>query len=105
MVTDIGLAIATLLIFIRSVYRVAELSEGFSGKIANQEAPFMIFEGPMIIVAVALITWYHPGRVFGDLWIPAGLGTRTLKPGNGSTVELTEGEEWKNNSRVYHQQV
>ncbi|OCL04568.1 RTA1-domain-containing protein [Glonium stellatum] len=100
-----SLAIATVLIFVRSVYRVAELAEGFSGSIANEQAPFMIFEGPMIIIAVALLTWYHPGRVFHELWVPAGLGVRAHKLGQDSTVELSERDEWKNNSRVYNQQV
>jgi len=98
-----SLAISTLLIFVRSVYRVAELSEGFSGAIANEEVPFMIFEGPMIIIAVALITWFHPGRVFNELWVPAGLGIQSHK--TGQTVELLEGKGSKHNARVYGQQV
>ena len=103
MITAVGLAISTLLIFVRSVYRVAELSEGFSGAIANEEVPFMIFEGPMIIIAVALITWFHPGRVFNELWVPAGLGIQSHK--TGQTVELLEGKGSKHNARVYGQQV
>ena len=32
----------------------------------------MVFEGPMIIVAVTLLTVLHPGRVFKGLWDRAG---------------------------------
>ncbi|KAF2181845.1 RTA1-domain-containing protein [Zopfia rhizophila CBS 207.26] len=96
-----SLVIATVLIFIRSVYRVAELQEGFSGHLANDEATFMIFEGPMIILAVAAMTWFHPGRVFGNLWVPAGLGTRSQKLDPLSTVKLTQGEEWKDSNTGY----
>lgn len=75
--TLLGLFVATLLIFVRCIYRVAELWEGFGGHLANHEASFMVFEGPMIILAVAGLTWFHPGRVFGEVWGPAGRGERT----------------------------
>ncbi|KAF2008814.1 RTA1-domain-containing protein [Aaosphaeria arxii CBS 175.79] len=74
-----SLFIASVTIFVRCVYRVAELWEGFSGHLANDEATFMIFEGPMIIIAVACMTAFHPGRVFGDLWVSAGNGVRSAK--------------------------
>jgi hypothetical protein len=88
-----SLFIATALIFVRSVYRVAELWEGFSSHLANDEVTFMIFEGPLIITAVVLMTVYHPGRVFDDLWIAAGKGFRFMRHGDsGSTdkIELVE---------------
>jgi hypothetical protein len=61
----LGLAIATVTIFIRSTYRVAELSQGFHGKLANQETTFMILEGAMIIIGVTAITILHPYFAFG----------------------------------------
>ncbi|KAL6703141.1 hypothetical protein ACN47E_010203 [Coniothyrium glycines] len=73
-----SLFLATILIFIRCIYRVAELWEGFSGKLANHEVTFMIFEGQLIILAVAAMTVFHPGRVFGTaLWVAAGKGFRS----------------------------
>jgi hypothetical protein len=92
---------ATILIFVRCIYRVAELWDGFSGHLANDEVTFMIFEGPMIILAITAITVYHPGRVFGDLWVPAGKGVRSmgkLADDRESSVQLTE-TEW--NSTAY----
>jgi hypothetical protein len=81
---------ATILIFIRCLYRVAELWDGFSGHLANHEATFMVFEGPLIILAVAGMTIFHPGRVFGELWVPAGQGVRTASKlaEEGSEVRL-----------------
>jgi len=73
-----SLFVATVLIFVRCIYRVAELWDGFGGKLANHESTFMVFEGPMIIIAVAAITVFHPGRVFGDFWGPAGKGVRSM---------------------------
>lgn len=63
-----GLAAAVLLIFIRSVYRVAELQQGFNGPIANDEISFMLLEGPMIILAVLIMSVLHPGKAFGGQW-------------------------------------
>ena len=56
--------IAAVAIFIRCVYRVIELAEGFSGPIANAEVPFQILEGPMIMIAMICMTIWHPGLVF-----------------------------------------
>jgi RTA1 like protein len=59
-------------ILLRSCFRVAELAKGFNGQLANQEAPFMILEGAMIVLATALLTVFHPGRSFGERWRDAG---------------------------------
>jgi hypothetical protein len=96
-----ALLASTILIFVRCVYRVAELWDGFGGHLANDEVTFMIFEGPMIILAIAAITVFHPSRVFGDLWIPAGKGIKSmgkLADERESSVQLTE-TEW--NSTAY----
>ena len=64
----IGLGIATVTIYIRSVYRVAELSQGFTGSIADQEAPYIVFEPIMITIACLCLIGWHPSYVFGDMW-------------------------------------
>jgi hypothetical protein len=66
-----ALGAAVVLIFIRSVYRVAELQQGFDGAIANNEVSFMILEGPMIFLAVLAMTVLHPGIAFGGKWSSA----------------------------------
>ncbi|KAL5329471.1 hypothetical protein ACEPPN_002985 [Leptodophora sp. 'Broadleaf-Isolate-01'] len=64
---------STLLILIRSSFRVAELSEGFGSGLANNEVTFMVLEGGMIAAAVILLTALHPGLVFGSQgWKDAG---------------------------------
>lgn len=84
---------ATVLIFIRCVYRVAELWGGFDSHLANDELTFMIFEGPMIILAVTLMTVFHPGRVFGDLWVAAGKGYRFMRSGDPGN-DKTDAGDW-----------
>ena len=67
----------------------------------------MIFEGPMIIIAVTALTIFHPGRVFDGLWKASGQGhkgaTKYSKNGtfmlDGDHEELTEAER-KNGFRV-----
>ena len=60
--------IATLTIFIRSCFRVAELQQGFDGKLANQQVSFMILEGAMTAIASIALTVAHPGLLFGAFW-------------------------------------
>lgn len=92
---------ATLFIFIRCIYRVAELWDGFGGKLANHEATFMIFEGPMIILAVAAMTVWHPRRVFGEFWGIAGKDERGSRDGE---VE-DDGAELKLGDSTAYQRV
>ncbi|KKK23908.1 hypothetical protein AOCH_004197 [Aspergillus ochraceoroseus] len=74
-----GLGIATLAIFVRSVFRCAELSEGFDGTLANDEVTFMILEGAMICIAVICQTVFHPGAIFKGQWHDAVWHTRASK--------------------------
>jgi hypothetical protein len=60
--------VVTFLILVRSCFRVAELNNGFGGKLANEEIPFMVLEGAMIILATSCLTLFHPGRCLGDQW-------------------------------------
>ena len=61
-----AIAVATVTIYIRCVFRVAELKDGFGGKLANDQTAFMILEGPMIIIATVALTVCHPGIAFGS---------------------------------------
>ncbi|ERF73299.1 hypothetical protein EPUS_03132 [Endocarpon pusillum Z07020] len=66
------LGLAPLAVFVRSVFRCAELREGFRGKLANQQVTFMGLEGGMIVIAVGLLTVWHPGLIFQGTWQHAG---------------------------------
>ena len=72
------LALATLCIYIRSCFRVAELQGGFGGTLANQEVTFMILEGGMIAIASIALTVGHPGLVFGKSWKAANVNRGLL---------------------------
>jgi hypothetical protein len=63
-----ALFLAITAILIRCSFRVAELSEGFKGKLANDEVLFMIFEGVMMAICVCVLTVAHPGLTLGARW-------------------------------------
>lgn len=63
-----AIATATITIFARCIFRVLELNGGFNGPLANNEVTFMILEGPMIIIASAVLTVFHPGICFRGRW-------------------------------------
>ncbi|KAJ0123206.1 parasitic phase-specific protein psp-1 [Diaporthe amygdali] len=60
------IATATLLILTRCAYRLAELHEGYGGKLVRDEGLFIGLEGVMIIIAVYCLMVGHPGLVFGN---------------------------------------
>ncbi|PGH29064.1 hypothetical protein GX50_08196 [[Emmonsia] crescens] len=61
----VALSLATLFIFIRCVYRIAELSGGWDGPLLKDEPLFFALEGVMIVLAVLVLNAFHPGRGFG----------------------------------------
>lgn len=56
-----GLAFATLLILIRSAFRVAELSQGLTGSLLNDQTAFVALESIPVAAAVICLTALHPG--------------------------------------------
>ena len=76
----IGLVVASVTIFIRSVYRCAELSGGFKGSLfVSDEGVFMFLEGAMIVLAATCLTWLHPAIAFQGAWHEAVFHFRTKK--------------------------
>lgn len=61
-----ALALATIGIFWRSVYRVAELAQGWDGELIRKQNLFIAFEGVMVIVAVLALNVFHPAVCFGS---------------------------------------
>ncbi len=89
--TRSGLATATITIFIRSVYRCAELSGGFNSTLfTSDEALFMILEGLMIVIATTCLTVFHPAVCFQGVWHEANFTFRTKK---GASAKLYSTDE------------
>ncbi|OQN96396.1 hypothetical protein B0A48_17648 [Cryoendolithus antarcticus] len=63
-----ALCFATLCIFTRSVYRVAELSEGWTGRLIKTQSYFIGLEGAIVSAGVLALNIFHPGFCFGEGW-------------------------------------
>jgi len=58
--------LATICIFIRSVYRVVELSEGWRGYLIRQQWLFVGLEGVMVAVGVLSLVFFNPAFCFPE---------------------------------------
>jgi hypothetical protein len=82
-----GLMTATITIFIRSSYRIVELSGGFDSNLfKSDEAVFMIFEGFMIVIATSCLTLLHPAVCFQGAFASANFSFRVKKNVNDSSM-------------------
>lgn len=57
---------AAACLLIRSIWRVAELSEGFNGPLASMEGAFFALDSIPISIMSVLITIFHPKLWVGD---------------------------------------
>jgi len=72
-----ALTLSTICIFWRSVYRVAELAEGWSGDLIGRQDLFIAFEGVMVVVAMLVLNLFHPALCFKEgIEGEGGLGSR-----------------------------
>lgn len=55
---------ATLLIYLRTCFRLAETADGVLGNLSTHEAYFGALEFAPVVVAVFLFNLWHPGRAF-----------------------------------------
>lgn len=59
-----GVASAFLAIYIRCVYRIPELTQGWGSKFMREEPSFIALEGAMIAYATLVQIGFHPGFCF-----------------------------------------
>ncbi|KAF8862789.1 RTA1-domain-containing protein [Acephala macrosclerotiorum] len=72
-----ALTLATICIFWRSVYRVVELAEGWTGHLIRQQWLFVGFEGVMVIVACFALNAFNPAFAFKEAMVGlGGLGSK-----------------------------
>lgn len=61
----LSMTIAVIVVYIRCVYRVAELAEGWGGYLFTHEPYLMILDAAMIAIAGLIFIPFHPVWVFG----------------------------------------
>lgn len=64
-----ALIFATFCIFTRSVYRVAELSEGWSGHLILTQKYFIGLEGAIVAAGILSLNAFHPGLCFKEGYV------------------------------------
>lgn len=57
----LAMIISVVFIYIRSIYRVIELAQGWTGYVMTHEVFFIVLDGVMMIVAVGVFNVFHPG--------------------------------------------
>ncbi|KAL8869061.1 MAG: hypothetical protein Q9174_004551 [Haloplaca sp. 1 TL-2023] len=61
----IALVASSLLVYLRTIFRLAETAEGIGGYAGSHEAFFGALEFAPIVVATAMLAWWHPGILVG----------------------------------------
>ena len=56
---------ASLLVYLRTIFRLAETSQGVGGYASSHEAFFGALEFAPVVAAVGMLGWWHPGRLVG----------------------------------------
>lgn len=85
---QLALSISTLCIFIRTCYRLAELSMGLDSDLANDEVAFLVLEGAMVAIAVIALSIFHPGVAFQGLWGKADFQLVSMRPQGVESQEV-----------------
>ncbi len=91
-----ALALATICIFWRSVYRVAELSGGWDGELMKRQDLFIGFEGVMVIIAAIALNIFHPAVCFSEMMDGrGGIGSRknVIEGAAGTKSEVVSDSE------------
>lgn len=81
----ISLTISAILIFARSIYRVAELSEGWKGHLMTTEIYVIVFETIPVTIAGLLLAVMHPGFTFRDEAVIIKHDKRATPPSPGDS--------------------
>ncbi|KAJ6468920.1 RTA1-like protein [Mycena sanguinolenta] len=58
-------AFSTLVLFIRSIYRIIELASGWHSSFMLNELYFNVLDGAMVALALLSLNFGHPGRLMG----------------------------------------
>ncbi|KAF6748225.1 RTA1 like protein-domain-containing protein [Ephemerocybe angulata] len=56
-----ALAISTVVLFARAIYRTIELADGWNGKIISNETYFIVLDAVMVLIAMYVLNLIHPG--------------------------------------------
>ncbi|CDO94961.1 unnamed protein product [Kluyveromyces dobzhanskii CBS 2104] len=61
---NLALTVAVLFVYVRCIYRVAELAEGWNGNLISHEWYFIALDALMMSLATVVLSVFHPGFAF-----------------------------------------
>ncbi|KAL8924342.1 MAG: hypothetical protein Q9208_004123 [Pyrenodesmia sp. 3 TL-2023] len=67
-----ALIASSLLVYLRTCFRLAETAQGIGGYLSSHEAFFGSLEFAPIVIAIAMLGWWHPGRLVGKNGVLSG---------------------------------
>lgn len=73
-----GVFIASVAVYLRCIYRIAELAGGWENKIMQDEVSFYVLDGAMCCIAVAALTFAYPAIWFKSVLDESLLQEKTL---------------------------
>jgi RTA1 like protein len=75
--------VAYLFILIRCVYRIPEMSGGWSSPVMQNQILFIVLDGVMCVVAALVLNVFHPGMLFNQSCV-------TTKAGGNDSLEMLQ---------------
>lgn len=83
----IALYVASVLIWVRSLFRVIEFIEGNDGHLMRSEVWVFVFDGLLMATVLVWFSWFHPSEI--------GLLLRGLEPVENALQLVNIGKPWK----------
>ncbi|KAK8051594.1 hypothetical protein PG993_002979 [Apiospora rasikravindrae] len=87
-------------IFIRCIYRIVEMAGGWGNPIMQDEPSFIVLEGFMLLIPVALLTIFTPGVLFPEMAAREAMRFRGKKAKNQHAAADAEKAEHGNGGGV-----
>ncbi|CEP65007.1 RTA1 domain-containing protein LALA0_S16e00540g [Lachancea lanzarotensis] len=84
-----ALTIAVLLVYVRCIYRVVELAQGWGGYLITHEVYLVILDALMISLATAIMTVFHPGFAFKGRTVRIPID-KVTKPGKADVLTQSD---------------
>ncbi|KAI0164311.1 RTA1 like protein-domain-containing protein [Hypoxylon sp. FL1284] len=78
----LAFSFATILLTIRTAFRIIAIAEGYESSIAQSETLLLVLDGLMVLLAILALLVFFPGRILGSSW------SQTSAPKPSRTVPL-----------------
>lgn len=80
-----AMILSVIFVYIRSIYRTIELAQGWHGYLITREKYFIALDGAMMLPAVAVFNFFHPGWLLPNTVAPGG---HTTSSATTPTIDL-----------------